>query len=239
LAFNIAQFFPSLNHQLLSLILDKAGLDHKVSDFFKNYLVGRRTKYCWNNFISPIFNINISVGQGLVLSPILAALYLSPVFQILEKCLKILNISISMILFVNDSLFVSQNKSISLLNANLFCSYNVISFLLHKFGLIIKHGKTDVFHFSRAHRPFNPPTLDLSPLGSSSLFFKETWKYLSFIFDYKLTFRNHIDFYFNKAISTIKCMKLLGNSMRGINPIQKRQLYRCCALLIALYEFPL
>jgi len=27
LAFDIAQFFPSLNHQLLSLILDKASLD--------------------------------------------------------------------------------------------------------------------------------------------------------------------------------------------------------------------
>jgi len=27
LAFNIVQFFPFLNHQLLSLILDKAGLD--------------------------------------------------------------------------------------------------------------------------------------------------------------------------------------------------------------------
>ena len=42
LTFNIAQFFPSLNHQLLFLILDKAGLDHKVSNFFKNYLVGRK-----------------------------------------------------------------------------------------------------------------------------------------------------------------------------------------------------
>ena len=45
LAFNIVQFFPSLNHQLLSLILDKVGLDYKVSMFFKNYLVGRKTKY--------------------------------------------------------------------------------------------------------------------------------------------------------------------------------------------------
>ena len=34
-------------------------------------------------------------------------------------------------------------------------------------------------------------------------------------------------------------MKLLGNSSRGINPLQKRLLYRCCALLIALYGFQL
>jgi len=31
-----------------------------------------------------------------------------------------------------------------------------MSSLLSKFNLIIKHGKTDVFHFSRAHGAFNP-----------------------------------------------------------------------------------
>jgi len=37
----------------------------------------------------------------------------------------------------------------------------------------------------------------------------------------------------------VKYMKLLGNSIRGINPIQKRLLYRCCILPIALYGFQL
>jgi len=87
LVFNIAQFFPSLNHQLLPLILNKADLDHKISMFFKNYLVGRKTKYLWNNFISPSFNINIGVGQGSTLSSILSALYVSSIFFI-RKLLK-------------------------------------------------------------------------------------------------------------------------------------------------------
>ena len=90
LALDIVQFFPSLNHQLLSLILDKVGLDYKVSMFFKNYLVGRKTKYLWNKFTSPFFNVNIGVGQGSALSHILSALYLSPVFLSLENHLKIL-----------------------------------------------------------------------------------------------------------------------------------------------------
>ena len=34
-------------------------------------------------------------------------------------------------------------------------------------------------------------------------------------------------------------MKILGNSMRGINSVQKCQLYRCCILSIALYGFQL
>jgi len=61
LAFNIMQFFPLLNHQLLLLILDKASFNHKVSVFFKNYLVGRKTKYLWNSFSSPFCNVDIGV----------------------------------------------------------------------------------------------------------------------------------------------------------------------------------
>ena len=45
LAFDITQFFPSLNHWLLSLIMKKAGFDHHIISFFSNYLVDRRTNY--------------------------------------------------------------------------------------------------------------------------------------------------------------------------------------------------
>ena len=45
LAFDISQFFLSLNHRLLTLILEKVGLESKVSSFFTNYLVKRNTSY--------------------------------------------------------------------------------------------------------------------------------------------------------------------------------------------------
>ena len=110
-----------------------------------------------------------------------------------------------MISFVDDGLFVSQSKSILHSNTNLFCSYNITSFILLKYSLIIEHGKTDIFHFSRLHGTFNPSPLDLTLISGPSLLLKETWKYLDFIFNCKLTFRNYIDFYFNKVILTIKC----------------------------------
>ena len=222
LAFDITQFFLSLNHQLLFYILDKAELDQKVLAFFKNYLVGRKTKYFCNRFLFPFCNIYVGVGQGSAISPILSAFYLSLIFHILEKQLKIIKIPIFIISFINDSLFISQNKSISLSNANLFCSYNIISSLLTKFRLVVEHGKTEVFHFSRSHGVFNPPPLDLTPIGGPVLLPKATWWYLGFFFDQKLTFWHHINFYANKAISTIKYMRMLGNLSRRINPLQRR-----------------
>jgi len=85
LAFGISQFFPSLNHHLLTSILYKAGLEPKVATFFVNYLVQRKTNYVWNNLQSPDFEVNVGVGQGSALSPILSTLYLTPFFHILEK----------------------------------------------------------------------------------------------------------------------------------------------------------
>jgi len=217
----MSQFFLSLNHNLLTCILDKAGFDPKVTSFFANYLVSRRTKYMWNDFSSPQFNINVGVSQGSTLSPILSSLYLFPFLYILENRLRNLRIPVSILSFVDDGLIITQNKSFDISNSQLFCSYNVLTKLLDSFGLVIEHSKTKIFHFSQSQDVFNPPPLDLSPIGGPILQPKDSWRYLGFIFDCKLSFHKHINFYANKAISTVKYMKLLGNSLRGINPLQK------------------
>jgi len=174
LAFDIAQFFPSLNYHLLTLSLKKAGFDPRVISFFADFLIQRKTKYWWNEFSSLLYEVNVGVGQESTLSPILSALYLSPLLYILEKRLNFLNIPVSLISFVDDGLFISQNKSIAISNAQLFCSYNVLLGLLKKFGLSIEHFKTEMFHFNRSHRIFNSLLLDLSPLGGPVLYSKSS-----------------------------------------------------------------
>jgi len=205
--------------------------------FFKNCLIGRKTTYLWNNFSSPLCNVDIDVGQGSALSPILSALYLSLIVYILEKQLNSLKIPISILSFFDNRLFISQHKSISVSNVNIFCSYNIVSTLLTKFSLVIEHSKTKVFHFSRSQGNFDPPHLDLIWLGDPVFYPNDTWYYLGFFFDRKLSFRHYINFYSNKVISTIKYMKMLGNLTRELNSLQKQQLNRCCALLIVLYGF--
>ena len=123
------------------------------------------------------------VGQGSALLLILLALYLSLIFHILENQLKNLKIPILILSFVDDGLFIAQHKSISVLNANLYCSYNIISTLLTKFGFIVEHRKTEVFYFSRLYGAFNLPLLNFTPLGGSMLLPKSMWQYLSFFFD--------------------------------------------------------
>ena len=239
LAFDIVQFFPSLNHHLLLFIIKKVGFDNRIILFFLNYLVDRRTNYFWNNFMSPVFDVNVGVGQGSALSSVLSALYLSSFIYILEKHLKNLKIPISIISFVDNGLFISQSKSFDISNSHLFCSYNILTNLLKKFGFVVEHSKTEIFHFNRSCGTFNPPLLDLSLLKGNILQPNDIWKYLWFIFDKKVTFYQHIDFYAIKSISTVKCMKIIGNLNQNINLFQKCLLYRLCILSIALYGFQL
>jgi len=100
--------------------LDKASFDSEISSFFSKYLIDRRTQYVWKK----------NKGESKALSSLLFSLLstLLPSIIYLEKELKniLYNIPISILSFVDNSLFISQEKSFEKSNANLFCSYSII-----------------------------------------------------------------------------------------------------------------
>jgi len=93
--------------------MDKAGFNSRISLFFSNYLTDRKTQYMRNNFISPFFNTDVDVDQESALSPILSTLYITPIFHIFEKRSKNIsyNSSISFLSFVDNNIFILQEKS--------------------------------------------------------------------------------------------------------------------------------
>jgi len=180
------QFFSLLNHRLLPLILLKAGFNSKISFFFQDYLVGKKTSYYWNNFFSSSFHIDIGVGQELALSPVLSTLYLSLLFYIFEKWLKNLNIPVSILSFIDNGLFITQNKSIAYSNSNLFYSYKIMTSILKKFSLVIEYEKTEVFHFFRSYGMLNFQPLNLSTLRDPHSLIQEFLEISRLFFQYKI-----------------------------------------------------
>ena len=158
IAFDITQFFSSLNHSFLFICLKKAGLNTNIKGFFNSYYLGCSTTYSWNNFFSSPFNTNVRVGQGSALSPILSAIYLAPIIKTFKKRIKNLkeNIPTNILSFVNDGLLISQEKSYLLSSSFLLCSYNIMSKILLNASLIIEHSKTKLFYFMRAWHPSTP-----------------------------------------------------------------------------------
>ena len=208
--------------------------------FFDSHHTDHSTSYSWNQFSSLYFNVNIGVGQGSVLLPILSAIYLAPIIKTFKKRIKNLKESIptDILSFVDDGLLISQKKSYVLSSFFLLCSYNIMSKILLDSGLIIEHSKTELFHFTRAHHSPNP-SINLSSVGGPVISPKPIWRYLGFFFDHKLNFHYHTHYHATKCLFILSTMKILGNSSWGLLPIQKQLLYRTCVLPIALYGFQL
>ena len=184
IAFNIAQFFPLLNHEFLSLCLTKASLNTNVLKFFRDYYSNRSTTYTWNNFTSQKFATSVEVGQGSALSPILSAIYLAPIIKTFKKRIKNLKekIHINILSFVDNGLLISQEKSYELSSTFLLSSYNMISKIFSDTGLVMEHNKSEVFYFIQACNLLNPP-INLTLVGGPILHPKSIWRYLGFFFD--------------------------------------------------------
>jgi len=159
IVFDIAQFFPSLNHSFLSLCLEKASLSPNIINFFNSYHTEQTTMYTWNGFSFPAFNTSIDVGQGSVLSPIISAMYMASIIKTFKKRIKNLKEKIpsNILSFVDDGLLISQEKSYDLFSSFLLYSYNIMFRILLDASLVIEHDKLEVFHFTRSRHPPNPP----------------------------------------------------------------------------------
>lgn len=108
-AFDIAQFSPSINHSVLLEVIACSGFPPCVGNFFCAYLVGRVMTYKWDNFTSGTFPSDVGVGQGSALSPVLSALCLAPVLKLFGR--STIGRWVDLMSYVDDgTLIVSSRK---------------------------------------------------------------------------------------------------------------------------------
>jgi len=146
-AFDIAQFFPSINHNMLLLVLWKQGCPPLVAKFFESYLVGRSMRYAWNSFVSPLHQADVGVGQGLALSPILSTLFIAPIMKLFEQSVALQGVTL--LSYVNDSTIIVQSPNLVDNCTALHVVYEEIFRLFTAFALVLEHNKTELFHFHR------------------------------------------------------------------------------------------
>ena len=176
-AFDLAQYFPLLQHGVIITLLKCMGFAMQVCDFFADYLVGHSTRYAWEGELSPLFETSVGVGQGSALSPILSALYLTPVLW--QASLEVPEAALMS--YIDDSTIIVQSK---MWDANLtkrWSAYSVVFELTQALGLVLEHNKSEVFHFSRKSGDANPPVdLGYAPFtGDSPLHPNAYWRYLA------------------------------------------------------------
>lgn len=252
LLLDVSQFFPSINHTMLTAILRRQGFNHALCDFFTEYLVGRITTFRYNGTDFTPCDFNVGLGQGSALSPILSGLYIAPALHACAPVAQSPSANASLQFFVDDGL-ISVAAPLLAPNAPLFgqlCVNNAI--LAHLFtslmsymsrlGLGIEHDKLELMHFVK---PRTPAASESHPLGPDIVICadneqarvrpKSIMRYLGFFLDPSLSFRHHVKTYTAKACSTVQAYRMLGNSVRGMSPPDRRRLYISNILPIALY----
>jgi hypothetical protein len=175
------------------------GFPAVLGPFLRSYLVGRRTTYKWDSFMSDPFAADVGVGQGSAMSPVLSALYLTLIMRRFRA--SDVGRKVDLMSYVDDGTIIAQSRRVEDNLPLLKEAYGWLFRAFESLGLVLEHDKSEVFHFSRA-RSFVGPAIDLgyAPYtGATSLRPKPVWRYLGFFFDRKLQFKEHARFYTTRA----------------------------------------
>jgi hypothetical protein len=176
----------------------------------------------------------VGVGQESALSPVLSALYIALVMHGFQAHPSFMGCNI--LSYMNDGTIITQSKSLLSNLEPLKKAYWVVNDLLRSFSLVLEYDKSEISHFTRAHHNLLP---SLALDTSIHLVPKTFWCYLGFFFNRSLSFREHVHYYSTKAFSMVLSMRMLGNSSRGLTPLQKCLLYRLCVVTMATYSYQL
>lgn len=247
LSFDIQQCFPSVNHDFLTQALTRFGFHAKYISFLAHYLSGRETSFLWNGRRMDPCNASVGVGQGSALSPVLTNLAVAVPLHIFatQMTQPSPDAFTSLVAYVDDGCLSQSSDNFETNNLLLNINYGTLTTLFNRAGFRADE-KLGFQQFPRRVPDYPevqgarvpgppPPPPPLTLPGGVILRSTPVWRILGFFFDPQLTFRAHVRFYANKALSTLNALPLLGNSVRGINPTNKRRLFIACIRPLLTY----
>ena len=149
--------------------------------------------------------------------------------------------------YVDDGVIITASPSLQMNIAILRIYLLLLLQALSDIGLQVEASKTELIHFfafeltaARRLAIDHQPSLDFTWRSTKyNIRPSPLWRYLGFFFTPTLDFSYHVQFYTNKAFSTIRACSMLGNSVRGIGPRQRAHAYQACVLSVLTYGLPL
>ena len=227
------------------------GFAEDLVEFFADYLKGRFTRYLFNGKLMDATPTPLGVGQGSAFSPMGSGLYIAPILHKHFPVDRKMPGNGTLKFYVDDGAFMVAAPLKSTIRRNITqveLNVEYLQVMFHslngdllRVGLGVEADKVEVMHFWKKRKPWKPD----KPTGPdvvieidrkiNHIVPKVSMRYLGFYLDPKLSFKSHIRFYAAKAASTVSTLTMLGNSLRGFTPMQKRQLYIAHVLPLMCY----
>lgn len=196
--------FDLINHdRLLIKLRSQFGFADSAVEWLSSYLKNRTQSVQYRDAVSNLSNLTAGVPQGSILGPLLFLLYVNDI----DCCL---SATASVKLFADDTTLVVSATSREQLQAKCQLTMDNLSNYCMANQLFLHPNKTKIMYFQ--------PTDDTPPVTcyGNSLETTRSHKYLGYVIDDRLTFKNHVSKITGKLASCRsainRCSKFLDNT---------------------------
>jgi len=241
LQLDIQGFFDNINHDRLIHTFHILGFAHKICQWLTSFLTDRIVQLRFNGFVSDPIDIAVGSPQGSPISPILSNIY---TFSLLQQANRWSDSRLYM--YVDDGNILAWGASYHLVRTRLVARYAECLAWLERAGLTIDGGKTEAIFYSltRARPDIHGPrpstiTIPTSEGELTTINCSDNVRYLGLFIDHKLTWHRHVKIMATRARGTLKSMKLLGNSVKGLDHGNWRLAYNAICLPVLTYGSPI
>ena len=241
LQLDIQGFFNNINHDRLIHTFHILGFAPEICQWLTSFLSGRTVQLRFNGFVSDPIDIAVGSPQGSPISPILSSIYTFPLLQQANRWS-----DSRFYMYVDDRNILAWGASYCLVHNRLIARYTECLSWLERAGLNIDKGKTEAIFYSltRARPDIHGPrpstiTVPTSEGDLTTVNCADNVRYLGLFIDHKLSWHKHVKIMATRARGTFKSMKLLGNSVKGLDHGSWRLAYNAICLPVLTYGSPI
>ena len=195
--------------------LHQAGLRGRLPCFIEGFLKNRQFSVRLGACLSGLFDQEVEVPQGSVLSVTLFALKINSIVKAISP-------GVECSLYVDDFLIVYRSKYIHIIERHLQRSLNMLPHWADTNGFKFSSRKTVCMHFCRLLSAHPNPELTLN--GTLIPVVKQT-KFLGVIFDNKLTFLPHIRYLKENCVKALNFLRVVAHTSWGADQHTLLHLY--------------
>ena len=229
LLFDIKGFFDNVHKDRLAATIENLGFSEGVKSWALSFLSARRVRMTFNGITSTEQEQSVGTPQGSPVSPVLSAIYTSPLLSINPTE----NTTLGM--YVDDGVIFAQGDDWDTVNERLTARYQVCEEWLRRNNLAVEPEKTELVYFRKPwSRQALPPDRLYLPDPTRSTYYrvspKTTVRYLGFLINQKLDWEPHVTTMCNRARASIKALKVLGNTHRGLSMANWRLVFNAVCL---------
>ena len=147
--FDIQGFFDNLNVDHLVHIFHSLGFPPSYGDWLRSFLTNCTVRLTFNSFVSDPINLSHGTPQGSPLSPILSAIYTSPLLKITNATWSLKGLNT----YIDDGAITATSATHHGAAHQAASGFTEVTSWLHQNGLTIDPDKTEFISFFRKRAP--------------------------------------------------------------------------------------